>query len=384
MAKHRKPTNTTRNVAAVATTGALLTVPASGIADASPSVDWDKVAECESSGDWDINTGNGFYGGLQFTRSTWNEFGGQQYAPRADLATRSEQIDIAEEVLDGQGIGAWPVCGPRGLGGTTSDRDDEETTTSPRTTASEPRTEVTEIPERTPTDGGGSTREDRPEGRAIASYTIVPGDTLSEIAYARGLDYRVVARLNQISNPDLIFPGTILTFGDNGSVTIEPQADDEPAVTVTPPTTTSASATATTTPRTTTPRSTASTPRTVETRVTTPGVVASARGWFGVDYRWGGNTRNGVDCSGLVQQVFKANGISLPRTADQQMRATERITRGQLRPGDLVFYRNDNGRAYHVGIYIGDGKMIDAPKPGATVGIRTAWGNLNTVYGRVN
>lgn len=77
-------------------------------------VNWDAVARCESSGNWHINTGNGFYGGLQFTAGTWHAYGGGAYAPRADLATREQQIMIAERVRAGQGIGAWPVCGHRG------------------------------------------------------------------------------------------------------------------------------------------------------------------------------------------------------------------------------------------------------------------------------
>jgi len=72
---------------------------------------WDAVAECESGGNWSINTGNGYYGGLQFSPSTWAGFGGTAYAPRADLATKSEQIAVAERVLAVQGAGAWPTCG---------------------------------------------------------------------------------------------------------------------------------------------------------------------------------------------------------------------------------------------------------------------------------
>lgn len=78
------------------------------------SVDWDAIAACESGGDWSTNTGNGFYGGLQFTQGTWEAYGGLSYAPRADLASREAQIAVAERVLDGQGIGAWPVCGANG------------------------------------------------------------------------------------------------------------------------------------------------------------------------------------------------------------------------------------------------------------------------------
>ncbi|WP_306423449.1 transglycosylase family protein [Streptomyces sp. JJ36] len=81
---------------------------------------WSCVAQCESSGRWDVNTGNGFYGGLQFQQSTWAGFGGLQYAPRADLATPAEQIAVARKVLAVQGWGAWPVCSRRyGLSGTT-------------------------------------------------------------------------------------------------------------------------------------------------------------------------------------------------------------------------------------------------------------------------
>ncbi|GGV12104.1 hypothetical protein GCM10010275_61470 [Streptomyces litmocidini] len=79
---------------------------------------WGCVAECESSGRWHVNTGNGFYGGLQFWHPTWVEHGGLKYARRADLATRQQQITVAEEVLRTQGWGAWPVCSQRyGLSG---------------------------------------------------------------------------------------------------------------------------------------------------------------------------------------------------------------------------------------------------------------------------
>ncbi|NGO12461.1 LysM peptidoglycan-binding domain-containing protein [Streptomyces sp. HC44] len=74
---------------------------------------WGCLAQCESSGRWDVNTGNGFYGGLQFSQPTWEAFGGRAYAPRADLAGRQEQITVAEEVVRVQGWEAWPVCAKR-------------------------------------------------------------------------------------------------------------------------------------------------------------------------------------------------------------------------------------------------------------------------------
>lgn len=72
---------------------------------------WDQVAACESNGDWAINTGNGYYGGVQFSAQTWNGFGGQEFAPTADQATKEQQIQVAERVLAEQGPGAWPNCG---------------------------------------------------------------------------------------------------------------------------------------------------------------------------------------------------------------------------------------------------------------------------------
>lgn len=80
---------------------------APGVADGSV---WDQIAQCESGGNWSINTGNGYYGGLQFSASTWLAFGGGEYAPTADKATRDQQIAIAQKVQAAQGWGAWPAC----------------------------------------------------------------------------------------------------------------------------------------------------------------------------------------------------------------------------------------------------------------------------------
>ncbi|MFD6109299.1 transglycosylase family protein [Streptomyces yangpuensis] len=91
------------------TAGALLTAPP---ATAASVATWDKVAQCESGGNWSINIGNGYYGGLQFKAATWEAYGGTAYAARADLATKKEQILIAEKVLARAGEGQWPHCGP--------------------------------------------------------------------------------------------------------------------------------------------------------------------------------------------------------------------------------------------------------------------------------
>ncbi len=89
--------------------------PVSTAAPASSGgANWPAIAACESGGNWGANTGNGFYGGLQFSEQTWLGYGGGQYASSANLATAAQQIAVAERVLAGQGIGAWPVCGAGG------------------------------------------------------------------------------------------------------------------------------------------------------------------------------------------------------------------------------------------------------------------------------
>ncbi|MFE6751899.1 transglycosylase family protein [Kitasatospora purpeofusca] len=110
--RHRRRTQTEKAIAVAGVAGVGLAMPiltATG-ASAAPASTWDAVAQCESGGNWSINTGNGFYGGLQFTSSTWKAFGGTSYAPQANQASKAAQITVAEKVLASQGPGAWPVC----------------------------------------------------------------------------------------------------------------------------------------------------------------------------------------------------------------------------------------------------------------------------------
>ena len=114
MARHASKNRSFVSTSAkVALTGAILgagAAMAAPTATAAPDSDWDRLAQCESGGDWHINTGNGYYGGLQFAAGTWNGFGGGEFAPTADKASRIEQIYVAEKVLAQQGWGAWPAC----------------------------------------------------------------------------------------------------------------------------------------------------------------------------------------------------------------------------------------------------------------------------------
>lgn len=112
MGRHtiRKSSFSTKRLAVAGMATLALGAVAAPAANAAPDSDWDRLAQCESGGDWSINTGNGFQGGLQFSPSTWSGYGGDEFAPSADQASREEQIVVAERVLEGQGWGAWPSC----------------------------------------------------------------------------------------------------------------------------------------------------------------------------------------------------------------------------------------------------------------------------------
>ncbi|MFF3122798.1 transglycosylase family protein [Streptomyces sp. NPDC057908] len=110
--RHRRPRQAPAIVVAAGVTGSAIAIPLLGAASAhaADTTTWDRVAECESGGMWSADLGNGFYGGLQFSQETWKAYGGDTYAPRADLASRAQQIAVAEKVLDDKGPQAWPSC----------------------------------------------------------------------------------------------------------------------------------------------------------------------------------------------------------------------------------------------------------------------------------
>ncbi|MFJ8043617.1 transglycosylase family protein [Kitasatospora sp. NPDC096147] len=214
--------------------GAVAALPAAGLvtatsASAASSSTWDAVAQCESTGNWNTNTGNGFSGGLQFTPSTWAAYGGTQYAGSADQATKGQQIAVAEKVLQGQGPGAWPVCSVKaGLtkGGTPAQTDTSAASTpakstktaksADQTTKATPKNDTqaaTRSTERTPvtkTTPAAPTQQNTGD-----SYTVKSGDTLAAIAATNGVDLQTLYTNNASvigDDIDLILPGQVLSI----------------------------------------------------------------------------------------------------------------------------------------------------------------------------
>ena len=245
VARHRKPTKARTLALRGATVGVVAGAAALGLgagtASAAPDSTWDSVAQCESSGNWSINTGNGYYGGLQFSQSTWNAYGGQEYAARADLATKEQQIAIAEKTLAGQGWGAWACAyagggeGPtqRSVSGSSSSSDSASSNSSSSSSsqdssssqASRGSRSTNNDSEQSSPRGSRSWNQDAGDSSSASSsvtsgsaadgtYTVVSGDTLYKIAAANGVSggWEAVYQANSdiIPNPDLIYPGQVI------------------------------------------------------------------------------------------------------------------------------------------------------------------------------
>lgn len=254
--RHRRATRTEKVVAGVTVMGVGLTLPLTltGTAQAADVDTWDKVAKCESTNNWNINTGNGYYGGLQFAQSTWEAFGGTKYAPRADLATKAQQIAIAEKVLAVQGDEAWPVCG----------------------------------------DQAGLTKSSAEPNKGAATTQTMPKVTQEKAT---------------------------------------PKAA---------------------------PETKAATTRKADK------AVAFAKAQVGDRYVYGATGPNSWDCSSLTQAAWKSAGVSIPRTSQDQWKKLPRVSLDSLKPGDLIVFYSG---ASHIGMYIGNGKIVHAPNPRRPVSI---------------
>lgn len=247
-----KNTSIRRTAAALAIGGAVAATMSMPAANAVDGATWDALAQCESGGNWSINTGNGFYGGLQFTQQSWNGVG---MSGSPATASRAQQIEAGERLLAIQGWGAWPACSAKlGLYGKTGAA---PTYTEPTTTvAAQSQTQQTytapaaqaapaapvaqaapaavEAPAAAPAapaaqaapaavEAPAAPAVEAPAAAPVAApkaaagtYTVVPGDSLSLIAAKLGVagGYQAIAAANTdiIYNVDLIFPGQVLTI----------------------------------------------------------------------------------------------------------------------------------------------------------------------------
>ena len=239
-----KNTSIRRTAAALAIGGAVAATLSMPAANAVDGATWDALAQCESGGNWSINTGNGFYGGLQFTQQSWNGVG---MSGSPATATRAQQIEAGERLLAIQGWGAWPACSAKlGLYGKTGAAPTytEPTTTvaaqsqtqqtytapaaqaAPAAPAAQAAPAAVEAPAAAPAAPAAAPAAPAVEAPAAApvaapkaaagTYTVVPGDSLSLIAAKLGVagGYQAIAAANTdiIYNVDLIFPGQVLTI----------------------------------------------------------------------------------------------------------------------------------------------------------------------------
>ena len=243
-----KNTSIRRTAAALAIGGVAAATMSMPAANAVDGATWDALAQCESGGNWSINTGNGFYGGLQFTQQSWNGVG---MSGSPATASRAQQIEAGERLLAIQGWGAWPACSAKlGLYGKTGAA---PTYTEPTTVAAQSQTQQTytapaaqvapaapaaqaapaavEAPAAAPAAPAVEAPAAAPAAPAVeapaaapvaapkaaaGTYTVVPGDSLSLIAAKLGVagGYQAIAAANTdiIYNVDLIFPGQVLTI----------------------------------------------------------------------------------------------------------------------------------------------------------------------------
>ncbi|MER5995054.1 transglycosylase family protein [Streptomyces viridosporus] len=225
-----RKTRTTAVLAGAALLAPLGLLAATGDASAADDGVWDRIAQCESGGDWHINTGNGYYGGLQFSASTWRAHGGTAYAPTADRATRAQQIAIATKVQRAQGWGAWPTCSARAgasgnapaTGPVTAKESPAKTSKSSGAPGSSDspgssgssgssKSSGASKPSKTPARSAGHVERNASRG----DYTVRAGDTLSGIAARHGTTWQHLYAANKDAvgaDPDLIVPGLRLAL----------------------------------------------------------------------------------------------------------------------------------------------------------------------------
>jgi cell wall-associated NlpC family hydrolase len=361
--RHRKPTTSAVTVAKVAFTGAV--VGGSGLALASQASaashgEWDQVANCESGGNWAINTGNGYQGGLQFAPGTWSANGGGEYAPAAHLATKEQQIAVAERVLAHQGRGAWPVCGGPLSGATPRD-----------------------VPSGAPADAGAPIDNPEPNDNAEPNDIAPPLDAplpmdaslppapipamdtppapapeqaaLVDTALQSPPTAAVAIDLPEPAAPDPV--GESTAVADPSVSNFAPAPDNQPeasALHAAPP---------------------SPAPGPVDGATTAAELMTLIRRVSGTPYVWGGNTAAGTDCSGLASWLSNAASgrpVFGDRfdTRNEEAALLERGFQYGTAPGALVIGWND----HHTAVTLADGTSVSSGEGG---GVKVGGGGAN-------
>ncbi|GAA5036936.1 transglycosylase family protein [Streptomyces siamensis] len=217
--KHRRPSKAARVAALAGVTGVAIAAPlmAAGNASAATASEWDAVAQCEAGGNWAINTGNGYYGGLQFAASTWAAYGGTAYASTADKASKAQQIAVGEKVLAAQGKGAWPTCGTGLSNATYNGGSADSASSTPSTTTRTTEQPASRSAERPAAKETVTTPTGEKVKKGDGEYKVVKGDTLSSIAEKKHVKggWQQLFKLNKdiVDDADFIFPGQQLHLG---------------------------------------------------------------------------------------------------------------------------------------------------------------------------
>ncbi|MFD6290659.1 transglycosylase family protein [Streptomyces sp. NPDC060205] len=202
-AENTRKTRTTAVLAGAALLAPLGLLAANGNAVAADGGVWDRIARCESGGNWHINTGNGYYGGLQFSAGSWRAYGGTAYASTADKASKAQQIAVATKVQRAQGWGAWPTCAARaGASGSAPAAGASGSTGKVAPSKPSKPSKSAKAPERSAGHTG--------RGSSRGGYTVRSGDTLSGVAARYGTTWQRLYAANRAvigGDPDVIVPG---------------------------------------------------------------------------------------------------------------------------------------------------------------------------------
>ncbi|MCW8100537.1 LysM peptidoglycan-binding domain-containing protein [Streptomyces tauricus] len=205
-ADNTRKARTTAVLAGAALLAPLGLLAANGDAAAADSGVWDRIAQCESGGNWHINTGNGYYGGLQFSAGSWRAYGGTAYASTADKASKAQQIAVATKLQRAQGWGAWPTCAARaGASGSAP-----AGATSGSTTKAAPSKPAKSSKSSKSSKGVERSTGHTGRGSSRGDYTVRSGDTLSGIAARHGTTWQRLYAANRAvigGDPDVIVPG---------------------------------------------------------------------------------------------------------------------------------------------------------------------------------